>query len=215
MFLLFYFCFYRLALCSEVDLFYFCFYRLALCSEVDLFYICFYRLALCSEVDTTEFFISAETTLFEFRFLCMNEEELRELFRNTEKSFEKGSRQNSSKCSALLNIFEILKERTKSWEKVVKLYLKGDNSHYFHVPFYHVPNFVAKRQVVLSNGIAAVPFPKMREIITNSFKEVLEEGMKIAREKRCIAEMDLRMKKLLRKLVVGFVLKSLIATVTQ
>jgi REP element-mobilizing transposase RayT len=39
----------------------------------------------------------------------MNEEELRELFRNTEKSFEKGSRQNSSKCSALLNIFEILK----------------------------------------------------------------------------------------------------------
>jgi DNA primase large subunit len=46
------------------------------------------------------------------------------------------------------------------------------------VPFYHVLNFVAKRQVVLSNGIAAVPFPKMREIITNSFKEVLEEGNK-------------------------------------
>lgn len=144
----------------------------------------------------------------------MNEEELRELFRTTEKSVEKGTRQNSSKCAALLNIFEILKERTKSWKKVVNLYLKGDNSNNFHVPFCHVLNFVAKRQVVLSNGMAAVPFPKMREIITNCFKEVLEEGMKIAREKRYIAVMDLRIKKLLRKLVVGFVLKSLIATIT-
>ncbi|CAC5388432.1 PRI2 [Mytilus coruscus] len=140
----------------------------------------FLRLALCKDIDTTDFLVTAETSLFEFRFLCMNEDELRELFRRTEN---------------------MISWQTKSWKKVVRLYLKGDDSHCFYVPFSNVLNLVAKRHVVLTNGIAAVPFPKLREVVTDIFREVLKEGLKIAQEKRLLDQVDFRLRKLMAKLV--------------
>ncbi|XP_063412112.1 uncharacterized protein LOC134694932 [Mytilus trossulus] len=159
------------------------------------------RLALCKDIDTADFLVAAETSLFEFRFLCMNEDELRELFRRTENMISCVTLETMSKISKLLNIFQLLHRQIKSWRKVVRLYLKGDDSHCFYVPFSNVLNLVAKRHVLLTNGIAAVPFPKLREVVTDIFKEVLKEGLKIAQEKRLLDHVDFRFRKLIAKLV--------------
>ncbi|XP_052079432.1 uncharacterized protein LOC127717709 [Mytilus californianus] len=159
------------------------------------------RLALCKDIDTTDFLVTAETSLFEFRFLCMNEDELRELFRRTENMISGVTLETNSKTSKLLNIFQLIYRQVKSWRKVVRLYLKGDDSHCFYVPFSNVLNLVAKRHVVLTNGIAAVPFPKLREVVTDIFREVLKEGLKIAQEKRLLDQVDFRLRKLMAKLV--------------
>lgn len=164
-----------------------------------------FRLALCKDIDTADFLVAAETSLFEFRFLCMNEDELRELFRRTENMISCVTLETKSKISKLLNIFQLLHRQIKSWRKVVRLYLKGDDSQCFYVPFSNVFNLVAKRHVVLTNGIAAVPFPKLREVVTDVFREVLKEGLKIAQEKRLLDQLDFRFRKLMAKLVVGLI----------
>ena len=153
-------------------------------------------------MDTSQFLITAETVLFEFRFLCMNEDELKTVLKRTANRINAINMEITNTLFEILGIFNLIFNQTMSWSKVVKLYLKGDDSICFHLPFTMVFNLVAKRHVELTNGIAAIPFTKLREIMTEIFKASLKVGIQKARDQHHIRETDSRVRRIMTKLVV-------------
>ena len=94
------------------------------------------------------------------------------------------------------------KQGAGSWKNVTKLYLQQSNELCFSVPFQHVPTLVGKRKVYMKDGLAHVPYSKLREAIRELFSELMSSVAKQAQDKLPLTLKDERIKNLWRMLKV-------------
>lgn len=130
------------------------------------------------------FFVAAETVLFDFRFSSMSYTELCKLFRLLDAHI-RSSRANPSLYSVctqtVLDLLDTIKRPWKKWKYVVEKYLQG-SKECFYLPFHSVLILVAKREVTLQDGIAAVPVSRLRQVVTSFFRQMLEWEVKNAQK---------------------------------
>ncbi|WAR04934.1 PRI2-like protein [Mya arenaria] len=142
---------------------------------------------ICSkDRSISEFFILAETLLFEFRFSCMSFEELHKLFKSLDlhtrclRRTDKGEPSlYSPEITNVLKTFYQIKRQGTSWRHVVDKYLLG-SQECFSVPFYKVLPLVRTREVVLNKGDAFVPYCKLRKVAVDLFNTLMKGGIKQA-----------------------------------
>lgn len=149
--------------------------------------------------------VAAETLFFDFRFSCMTYKELVKLFTTLDPFLTRGTcdlGMTSSSGSHLREIFETflsIKSAFQKWKCLVEMYLSG-GEECFRVPFQTVLQLVSRRKVVIERGVANVPVWRLREVVTNLFREMLESEISVAMKNTCI--LDERIHKLARQIKV-------------
>ncbi|XP_052252635.1 uncharacterized protein LOC127859332 [Dreissena polymorpha] len=143
------------------------------------------RMTCAYDKSMTEFFITTEAILFDFRFSCMNFEELCRLFKSLDVHLLRVKRMKSDDFPLLaysneivsnLNAFQNIKDQFGKWKHFVHKYLEGDND-FFCLPFQHVLHLVAKRHVDLHHGVASISIGKLRDVVAGLYRKMLVEYM--------------------------------------
>ncbi|XP_070187199.1 uncharacterized protein [Littorina saxatilis] len=103
------------------------------------------RLLLGGDPETHDFFCRAETSLFDFHFSCMSEEEMNKFFNKVNSQLHRKKlkpRQlttpdsfESQDISCILGVFSNIRQSVGSWKKVIELYMAQCSNSYFSVPF--------------------------------------------------------------------------------
>ncbi|XP_071101155.1 DNA primase large subunit-like [Haliotis cracherodii] len=158
------------------------------------------RLLFVADQETTDFFLQAETQLFQFRFSCLTEKEIYRLLKSTTKhvhTTEKpcAATYNEADIHHVVSILQAIKQSAGTWQNAAHQYMTGRNGQYFQVPFQAVTSLVTNRNVVLHRGMAMVHYDNLDEVLTGVFRSVLQLTLKQASEARRAALQDVRMKR--------------------
>ena len=149
------------------------------------------------------FLLTAETSLFNFRFSCMTKDELIKCLRSLDKHIRNLTLCSNHHIRKSLGILMTLKDEFHGWKRLVHKYLNGDSNDFMEVPFQTVLQLVAKREVLLNRGIASVPVCRLRELVTSLFSQILAAGLQDAGQTKQSSNGDVRMCKLYRTLRVS------------
>lgn len=165
-----------------------------------------FRLASSQDDAMRNFFIEAESKLFQYRLSCMTESEvatalkplqrLQRLLRNTHDKV-------STPMAEILCILNYLTEGY-SWESLTSKYAAGSRDAFLIIPFQYVLGLLSKRAVTLENGYAHVPCGKLSEILIFLFEQLLTCGMNEAKKQLQLAMDDGRIQNLFQKLKVEY-----------
>ncbi|XP_070187200.1 DNA primase large subunit-like isoform X3 [Littorina saxatilis] len=168
------------------------------------------RLLLGGDPETHDFFCRAETSLFDFHFSCMSEEEMNKFFNKVNSQLHRKKlkpRQlttpdsfESQDISCILGVFSNIRQSVGSWKKVIELYMAQCSNSYFSVPFQCILQLVSTRQVTLKGGMANVPFSKLRHVLREQFLSLMRLAAKQANRQHHSALVDDRLRGLWRKL---------------
>lgn len=150
-----------------------------------------------------QMFIDAETELFQFRFLCLSHEEITHFLKSIEKKYAHTEKSISIYHLHPLQSLCLLKQKFCSWADLVTRYLKGSQTDMLSVPFIYALDLVARRLVTVTRGIANVPCCKLRQILSNIFRQVLNTGVRVASELMSNDDTDRRIKRLFSTLQVS------------
>ena len=104
----------------------------------------------------------------------------------------------------ILKIFSDIRTGHHSWKRLVHKYHNGDEEDFLHVPFQSVFRLVAKREVLLNDGIARVPVCKLRELVTSLFSQMMMIGVQEAVDAAKTSEEDERFLMLYKHLRVWY-----------
>lgn len=155
------------------------------------------RLLLANEAGARSFLVQAETRLFQFRLQCMSDTELSRFLSFTEKRLNKIKKSSKtlyaehSLVSYTQDILSQVKSSDQSWKTVVAQCRENSNHSFFIVPFTVVPHLVAKRIVTVHNGLAAVPYQYLHDVLRHCFELNLVHGVQYCKslqgnlDKRC------------------------------
>ncbi|XP_064646367.1 uncharacterized protein LOC135499507 [Lineus longissimus] len=170
------------------------------------------RMACCNNQLMKTTFLKAEAALFQYRFTSMTEDELALFFTYTKRELRhiKCDSENQN-FSQLITNTNILKSIIYPYEAkdLIKLYLECGHleskcSSFLTLPFQFVTDLVAKRQVLLSSGVAMVPCDKLHCILKSLFCEILKSNLAIARSSLREVTKDVRIARLFKKLKIIF-----------
>lgn len=131
-----------------------------------------------------DFLLRAETELFCYRFSNMNTSELTHILKSTHKFVSSClGFQSCAKDEALCDLymtFEMIYASLGSWKTVVKKYMKDCTRETFQIPFQLALSLIASRQILVTKGLAQVPFSKLHVILSYLFRSVLCKGLEKA-----------------------------------
>lgn len=153
----------------------------------------------------SNFLVSAETALFDFRFSSMSKDELVKCFRSLDQQIRSFDSYSEGKGHELLNLFRNMKREFNGWKRLIHKYMSGESSDCFQVPFQTVLHLVAKREVLLNKGTASVPVSRLRELITSLFSQMLVAGIHSGKQNLQAFNGDGRILRLFRSLKVSFI----------
>ncbi|XP_067648616.1 uncharacterized protein [Haliotis asinina] len=158
------------------------------------------RLLFVADQETTDFFLQAETQLFQFRFSCLTEKEIYRLLKSTTKyvhTIEQpcATTYNETDIHHVLSILQAIKQSAGTWQNAAHQYMAGRSGLYFHLPFQAVTSLVSNRRVVLHRGMAKVHYDNLDEVLTGLFRSVLHLSLKQVKGARSTALQDVRMKR--------------------
>lgn len=105
--------------------------------------------------------------------------------------------------TSIFGVFSNIRLSVGSWKKVTGLYLAQCSTSHFFVPFQSVFHLLGKRQVTLEQGMARVPFSKLREVVREQFLSLMQLATGQASQQLPAALADDRLNILWRKLKVG------------
>ncbi|XP_033728896.1 DNA primase large subunit-like isoform X2 [Pecten maximus] len=166
---------------------------------------------MCQDHDSKDFLLKAESQLFKFRFQCMSEDELTKSLRRTDSHLKKvqhnylvPSIHDFQKLKNIRDMFRLITTTEQRWKLIVRRYLSGDSERGFQIPFFIVPQLVAKRRVELDNGLAFVPFCKLEDVISQLWYQLLVWGIDRACRIQKTFLQDKRMRVLTRHIQVMF-----------
>ncbi|XP_071823307.1 uncharacterized protein [Apostichopus japonicus] len=141
-------------------------------------------LVCCEDVEMKDFLLRAETELFCYRFSNMNTSELTHILKSTHKFVSSClGFQSCAKDEALCDLymtFEMIYASVGSWKTVVKKYMKDCTRETFQIPFQLALSLIASRQILVTKGLAQVPFSKLHVILSYLFRSVLCKGLEKA-----------------------------------
>lgn len=127
------------------------------------------RLAFASSPDSARWFVTHEAHLFKLRYAMSSIREKADFIRSVNLPYEHVTSEEKQ------NLYSLLANSTLHCRSI-------DTEDFIKVPWTHVLDLVAKRQVLLDKGIAFVPHSDMFSVIFSRYKERLEADMeKISR----------------------------------
>lgn len=153
-----------------------------------------------------KFFHQAELFFFKYRFSCFSQSEIVSCLRPLKKYYLLLDKSRSSLLSPEeRNVKEIIECLVAqfTWKQLVEFYLQGGDDKYIQLPFFHVPEMVAKRNVVLSQGKAFVPCTELDVVLAILFEVMLLHGMEVANARWIDVKEDVRLHPLAHKLKVS------------
>ncbi|XP_046555482.1 DNA primase large subunit-like [Haliotis rubra] len=158
------------------------------------------RLLFVADQETTDFFLQAETQLFQFRFSCLTEKEIYRLLKSTTKHVPTikqpcATTYHETDICHVLSILQAIKQSAGTWQNAAHQYMAGRSGQYFHLPFQAVTPLVSNRRVALHRGMAKVHYDNLDEVLTGLFRSVLQLALKQVKDARSTALQDVRMKR--------------------
>lgn len=134
------------------------------------------RMAFSEHDDMWEWFENAETLLYNFRFLCMNPDEIFQCLKSVWRTVGSSVWNTDSNLFSLKGALKVLQEIPSTfddWLDVIDKYFSGRDNEYFIVPFLYALELVSERKVMLERGRALVPFNKLHVVMTSIFQNIL------------------------------------------